>query len=254
MPCSQKPQLAFAKMQGLIPTIVQDLQTKEIFMLGFQNQKAFDLTCQTGLVHFWSRSRQTIWQKGATSGNYLKVQTIWTDCDKDTILIQVTAGKNLQACHTGKRSCFFTKIFPQTKTKQAANPLTEKLLAKQLFQIFQFLQKTPKFPQSQTARLLKTQPPPFFQKRAQEEFQELRDCVAGTHRHSADFQADFLLESSQVFYWLALRAIRAGNTFAKFWSCQKIQELQDLHQKTKIKLTTMLQKEIQQCREKGYLL
>lgn len=84
--------------------IVQNNETHEVLMLGFTNDEAFNLSKSTGFAHFWSRSRQEIWLKGATSGNKLKIVEIKIDCDKDAILYLVEAGG--PACHTGKKSCF----------------------------------------------------------------------------------------------------------------------------------------------------
>jgi phosphoribosyl-AMP cyclohydrolase len=93
---------------GLIPAIAQDAETGQVLMVAWMNQKALDLTRQTGQAHFWSRSRQTMWRKGETSGNVLTVREIWVDCDADTLLLQVEAAG--PACHTGETSCFFRKL------------------------------------------------------------------------------------------------------------------------------------------------
>ncbi len=102
--------LNFEKGAGLIPAIVQDSETGEVLMQAFQNLEAYQKTLKTGTVWFWSRSRQELWQKGATSGNVLKVVEIFTDCDTDAVLIKVAHDDNLKACHTGERSCFHQKI------------------------------------------------------------------------------------------------------------------------------------------------
>jgi phosphoribosyl-AMP cyclohydrolase len=95
--------------QGLIPAIVQDAETGEVLMLAYMNAEAFSFTRQTGEAHFWSRSRQELWRKGATSGNAQRVVNIRLDCDGDAILLRVhPAGP---ACHTGHDSCFF-RSFP----------------------------------------------------------------------------------------------------------------------------------------------
>ena len=97
----------FDKMQGLIPAIIQDAETRQVLMLGYMNKEAYDITVQTGKVTFWSRSRQTIWTKGETSGNYLNVVDIKNDCDQDTLLIRVhPAGP---VCHTGTDTCWGEK-------------------------------------------------------------------------------------------------------------------------------------------------
>ena len=92
----------------LIPVIIQEQDTKDILMLGFTNREAVELTLKTGTAWFWSRSRQELWNKGATSGNYLHVKQVYTDCDTDTLLyICVPDGPT---CHTGAHSCFFNPI------------------------------------------------------------------------------------------------------------------------------------------------
>ena len=101
-------QLDFDKMDGLIPAIVQDVNTREILMLGFMNPAAWEKTVRTGLVTFWSRTRQELWTKGETSGNHLAVRRMWIDCDSDTLLIE--ADPKGPTCHTGAKSCFFEEL------------------------------------------------------------------------------------------------------------------------------------------------
>lgn len=101
-------QLDFDKMDGLLPAIVQDRETKDILMLGFMNKDAWEKTVKIGLVTFWSRTRNELWTKGETSGNHLKVRRMWVDCDSDTILVEVDPVG--PTCHTGERSCFFEEI------------------------------------------------------------------------------------------------------------------------------------------------
>ena len=94
--------------RGLIPAIVQDEQSKEVLMVAWMNAESFHLTRETGQAHFWSRSRNELWHKGATSGNFMNVSKILVDCDADTLLLLVEpAGL---ACHTGERSCFYREI------------------------------------------------------------------------------------------------------------------------------------------------
>lgn len=89
---------------GLVPAIVQDVRTQKVLMLGFMNSASFEQTVSTGKVTFFSRSRQTLWTKGETSGNFLAVREILTDCDDDTILIK--AMPSGAVCHTGADTCF----------------------------------------------------------------------------------------------------------------------------------------------------
>jgi phosphoribosyl-ATP pyrophosphohydrolase/phosphoribosyl-AMP cyclohydrolase len=93
---------------GLIPAIVQDHENGEVLMMAFMNAVSLTRTIETGLCHYWSRSRQKLWVKGETSGNTQTVKEIFHDCDNDCLLIKVE--QKTAACHTGHRSCFFTKI------------------------------------------------------------------------------------------------------------------------------------------------
>ena len=91
---------------GLLPAIIQDATTLKVLMLGYMNEEAFGKTVETGLVTFWSRSRQALWTKGETSGNYLHVVDMWADCDGDTLLIK--ARPDGPTCHRGTTACFDT--------------------------------------------------------------------------------------------------------------------------------------------------
>lgn len=99
--------LLFQK-SGLIPVIIQDAETREVLMLGFTNRQAVELSIQTKTAWFWSRSRQKLWNKGESSGNFLHIQEMYTDCDTDTLLY--LCKPDGPTCHTGARSCFFRKI------------------------------------------------------------------------------------------------------------------------------------------------
>ena len=94
----------FEKMGGLVPAIIQDAKTKNVLMLGFMNQEAYEKTLQTGKVTFWSRSRQKLWTKGETSGNFLDLVSMAVDCDNDTLLVKATP--HGPTCHTGTDTCW----------------------------------------------------------------------------------------------------------------------------------------------------
>ena len=96
--------LDFNKMNGLLPAIIQDAETAKVLMLGYMNQEAYDKTVKTGLVTFYSRTRQRLWTKGEESGNFLDVVSIKEDCDQDTLLIQVHPRGPV--CHTGTDTCW----------------------------------------------------------------------------------------------------------------------------------------------------
>ena len=101
--------LDFNKTGGLVPAIVQDYQTGGILMLAYMNPDAFNATLTTGKATYYSRSRQTLWVKGETSGNMQLIKEIRIDCDDDTVLLKVEQLGGA-ACHTGHRSCFYKKI------------------------------------------------------------------------------------------------------------------------------------------------
>src|SRR5438046_9412740 len=105
----------FDKMQGLVPAIVQDSGNGEILMLGFMNQEAWEKTQEIGYVTFYSRTRNKLWTKGETSGNRLKVVSVATDCDRDSLLIRVHVEGEGMVYHEIKRSCFTeTNAMPMT--------------------------------------------------------------------------------------------------------------------------------------------
>jgi len=97
-------ELDFAKGDGILPVIIQDSETRQVLMLGYMNREALDKTIAEQRITFYSRSKKRLWTKGETSGNYLNVKDIKTDCDKDTILIQVRPIGPV--CHTGSDTCF----------------------------------------------------------------------------------------------------------------------------------------------------
>ncbi|MCI8477349.1 MAG: phosphoribosyl-AMP cyclohydrolase [Oscillospiraceae bacterium] len=102
--------LLFQK-SDLIPVIIQDVDTSEVLMLGFTNREAVELTLQTKTAWFWSRSREKLWNKGESSGHFLHIKQVLTDCDTDTLLYRCKPEG--PTCHTGARSCFFHTILEE---------------------------------------------------------------------------------------------------------------------------------------------
>ena len=98
----------FNKNNGLVPVVVQDNDTNEVLMLAYMNEEALKKTLDTGFAHYFSRSRNKLWKKGESSGNVQEVKDILVDCDNDTILLKVK--QTGPACHTGRKSCFFTNL------------------------------------------------------------------------------------------------------------------------------------------------
>jgi phosphoribosyl-AMP cyclohydrolase len=106
---ANKMTLDYKKLDGLLPAVIQDAASNRVLMVGFMNPEAFEKTCSTGFVTFYSRTRNKLWTKGETSGHRLVVKEISTDCDDDTLLIKVESlGPGV--CHNGYESCFYKKL------------------------------------------------------------------------------------------------------------------------------------------------
>ena len=108
----------FAKMDGLVPGIVQDARTGQMLMLGFLNEESWRKTQESGFVTFWSRTRKKLWMKGETSGNRLRIVETRTDCDQDALLFRVEVEGDGLVCHEGTVSCF-TRLLSVTREVQA---------------------------------------------------------------------------------------------------------------------------------------
>lgn len=112
---------------GLIPAVIQDWRDGTVLMVGFMNREAVHKTLETRSVHFWSRSRRKLWEKGETSGHRLAVREVFVDCDGDTVLVK--ADPTGPTCHTGERACFFTRVDGETgvKSREAHGALLESI-------------------------------------------------------------------------------------------------------------------------------
>jgi phosphoribosyl-ATP pyrophosphohydrolase/phosphoribosyl-AMP cyclohydrolase len=112
--------------EGLVPAVLQDASSGEVLMVAWMNREALRLTRETGQAHFWSRSREVLWHKGATSGNFMNVRDILVDCDGDTLLVKVDPEG--PACHTGRRSCFVRHGHPHSHSapdREAGNSMSD---------------------------------------------------------------------------------------------------------------------------------
>jgi phosphoribosyl-AMP cyclohydrolase / phosphoribosyl-ATP pyrophosphohydrolase len=107
--------------RGLIPAVVQEADSGQVLMVAWMDRVALDATLKTGLSHFWSRSRQTLWQKGETSGHIQHVERVYVDCDADVLLVQVH--QDGVACHTGHRACFYRALQADGDVSAPANML-----------------------------------------------------------------------------------------------------------------------------------
>lgn len=102
-------ELDFEKSDGLIPAIAQDAETGEVLMLAYINEESWNETLKSGCATYWSRSRSKLWKKGESSGNVQNIKEILIDCDNDAVVFKIEQIGGA-ACHTGRRSCFFTKV------------------------------------------------------------------------------------------------------------------------------------------------
>lgn len=114
-------------LQGLIPAIVQDAASKQVLMLAYMNEESLQKTLATRTTWFYSRSRQELWNKGATSGNIQHVNSVAYDCDGDTLLIQVTPEG--PACHTGAQTCFYQDLIPNDAVLEQQNDIVQELVS-----------------------------------------------------------------------------------------------------------------------------
>lgn len=171
---------------GLVPAIVQDAETRQVLMLGFMNAEAFEQTQASGKATFFSRSRQKLWTKGETSGNFLDVAEILIDCDADTILIK--AKPSGAVCHTGADTCFNEKNFPAKPQRR------EELF---LFELEKIILDRKENPQenSHTSRLFAK----GLNKIAQKVGEEAVELVIEAKDHNADL---FKAEAADLLYHL----------------------------------------------------
>jgi phosphoribosyl-ATP pyrophosphohydrolase/phosphoribosyl-AMP cyclohydrolase len=179
----------FEKMGGLVPAIIQDAKTKNVLMLGFMNQEAYEKTLATGKVTFWSRSRNQLWTKGETSGNFLNLVSIQNDCDNDTLLVKVNPIG--PTCHTGTDTCW------GEENKQ--NPLLF------LTELQNFIKKRhEEMPEgSYTTRLFKEGINKMAQKMGEEALEAVIEATNGTDEK-------LIYEVSDMFYHLLVLLTSKG--------------------------------------------
>ncbi len=182
-------EINFDKLNGLVPAIIQDVNTKNVLMLGFMNQEAYHKTLETKHVTFWSRSRNCLWTKGETSGNYLELVSIQNDCDDDTLLIKVHPTGPV--CHKGTDTCW-----GETNSK---NPLLF------LSELQDFIEKRHKeMPEgSYTTSLFKDGLNRMAQKVGEEALETVIEATNGTNQR-------LIYEASDMFYHLIVLLTSKG--------------------------------------------
>lgn len=182
-------QIDFEKQGGLVPAIIQDSITNNVLMLGYMNQEAYEQTIKTGKVTFWSRSRQCLWTKGETSGNFLNLVSIKSDCDNDTLLVRVNPVG--PACHLGTDTCW--------GEKNEANPLLF------LTELQDFINKRhEEMPEgSYTTSLFKDGLNRMAQKVGEEALEAVIEATNGTNER-------LIYEASDMFYHLIVLLTSKG--------------------------------------------
>lgn len=182
-------EIDFKKQGGLVPAIIQDNITNNVLMLGYMNQEAYEQTIKTGKVTFWSRSRQCLWTKGETSGNFLNLVSIKSDCDNDTLLVRVNPVG--PACHLGTDTCW--------GEKNEANPLLF------LTELQDFINKRhEEMPEgSYTTSLFKDGLNRMAQKVGEEALEAVIEATNGTNER-------LIYEASDMFYHLIVLLTSKG--------------------------------------------
>ena len=182
-------EIDFKKQGGLVPAIIQDSITNNVLMLGYMNQEAYEQTIKTGKVTFWSRSRQCLWTKGETSGNFLNLVSIKSDCDNDTLLVRVNPVG--PACHLGTDTCW--------GEKNEANPLLF------LTELQDFINKRhEEMPEgSYTTSLFKDGLNRMAQKVGEEALEAVIEATNGTNER-------LIYEASDMFYHLIVLLTSKG--------------------------------------------
>ena len=187
----------FEKMGGLVPAIIQDANTRNVLMLGFMNEEAYEKTLLTGKVTFWSRTRQTLWTKGETSGHYLELVSMAIDCDNDTLLVKVIP--HGPTCHTGTDTCW-----GEENTALQGSPLQENALSF-LSELQNFIEKRhEEMPEgSYTTRLFHDGVNKMAQKLGEEALETVIEATNGTNNK-------LVYEASDMLYHLMVLLTSKG--------------------------------------------
>ncbi|MDE2971730.1 MAG: bifunctional phosphoribosyl-AMP cyclohydrolase/phosphoribosyl-ATP diphosphatase HisIE [Acidobacteriota bacterium] len=174
---------------GLVPAVVQDAASGRVLMLAWMNEEALSRTIESGRVHFWSRSRRTLWKKGETSGNELHLRSLTADCDGDVLLVQ--ADPTGPACHTGRTSCFFERV---TEGGGTPEPAPDPDLGTALSALIRIVrERAASRPEgSYTAALLKAGIPRIAQKVGEEAVEVSLAAVSGSAREVVNESVDLV--------------------------------------------------------------
>jgi phosphoribosyl-AMP cyclohydrolase len=200
---------------GVIPVVVQESASGDVLMLAFMNAEALQLTRETGLAHYWSRSRNVLWKKGGTSGHVQHVDEIRVNCERNSLLLQVR--QEGAVCHDGFATCFYRRVEPDGSLtvvrERSFDPAdvyggNDRLTAatRMQFGAYAFLRDNALDTISGTSERLRG-PATRLHGRLAGELRELAGVLEGSHRHD-DPVSDLRLEASQVVYWLLLCCLR----------------------------------------------
>ena len=208
---------------GLVPVAVQDAESGAVLMLAFMNREALEATRATGEAHYWSRSRNALWHKGATSGHVQHVEELRVNCELNSLLLRVR--QRGAACHTGYPTCYYRRL----EADGSLTPVAERVFdpadvygeatapspaddvvaaARLLFGAYAYLLDNDLSRESGTSRRLRS-PEPATSARVADELRELAGVLDGSHRH-AGLRDDAILEGSQVLYWLVVASLGHG--------------------------------------------
>lgn len=188
--------------KGLIPAVVQDSRTGTVLMVAYMNEESYQKTLETGKACFFSRSRQQLWTKGETSGNYLLVKDIYVDCDEDTLLIKAEpAGP---ACHTGNTSCFYRKEENGALTEDKAQKGTKAAIWQQVYDVVKDRAENPK-EGSYTNYLLEKGIDKILKKVGEES----AETIIAAKNHSKE---EIQYETADLLYHLAVMLYERGLT------------------------------------------
>ena len=185
---------------GLIPAVIQDIATGAVVMTAYMDQEALRLTRETGRTHFWSRSRQTLWRKGETSGNEQIVEQLLVNCYGDSLLVRIT--QLGPGCHTEHATCYYRRLDADDDLRAVAARQRDVDL---WYGAYEYLRDHDLGDVSTTSRLLHLSKP-RLEDRLADELVELVGVLRGSHRHDGP-EDDVALESSQCLYWLALTSV-----------------------------------------------
>lgn len=205
---------------GLVPVVIQDSETRDVLMVAFMNHEALERTRETGLVHFWSRSRQKLWLKGETSGHVQRVRDIFVNCDLNSLLIEVDQVGAV--CHDGYPTCYYRRLEDdnslQTMRDRWFDPEDVygesggiRNLTELWWGAYEFLRQNDLAGVSGTSRRVRDGSTSLVP-RIVDELRELAGVLDGSHVHEGQ-QEDLLLEGSQVCYWIACELVRKNIPF-----------------------------------------